>query len=407
MKKGFAILMCVLQIITLSACTPFYPASADADTIENSSIILSEPSSEPVPSPASTPEPVVANLGFTADEFLSIINIENNDVNSNDFFEQYDTIYLDDFDVYSFINNYGIVIMCFSEKNSKEISVVQFSFYKGSSAQERFASSISDIIFDYVDEPIAEALEFQKSEKDYIKVLQVYPTGTTLSINSLPYKVCDIRPDDGFLTDDETMEAIEEAVKLYDFSTIIEMAQNYINVNDPPKDHASYKILELLENFSEYQGLYSVEFDEVEDTAYVFYKDITDISDSTHLVTRLNDGGITLTAGFCDSDWLFFDEVIISLEDQENITHSFDFYEVNREVINYEIKESVAYTPTSEEIEKFTNSSNGIIRFKNSGDEKHLDFQLSTDEIQAANTLFKIKKAEHGLSIYLSWFNQK
>ena len=130
-------------------------------------------------------------------------------------------------------------------------------------------------------------------------------------------------------------------------------------------------------------------------------------SDSTHLVTRLNDGGITLTAGFCDSDWLFFDEVTISLEDQENITHSFDFYEVNREVINYGIKESVAYTPTSEEIEKFINSSNGIIRFKNSGDEKHLDFQLSTDEIQAVNTLFKIKKAERGLSIYLSWFNQK
>jgi len=404
MKKALAIVLCALQLIMLSACASSYPTSSN---VENSSISESAPLPTPTPTLEPTPKPVITDLGFTVDEFLTIINIENRDIDSGDFFEQYETIYLDNLDVYSFINDNGIVIMCFTEKNSKNISVVQFSFYANSSHQKHFANSICDVISDYVNEPILEALEHQEFENDHIGVLQIYPIDTTLSINSLPYKVCDIRPDDGFLTNNEIMEKIEKAIKLYDFSTIIEIAQNYIDANDPPEDHTSYKILELLKNSSEYQGLYSVEFDEVENIVYVYYEDITDISDSVHIVTRLKNGGLSQTVGFCNPDWLFFDKVIINLENQENITHSFDFFEVNQEVLNYEIKESTNYTPTYNEIEKFINSSNGIIRFKNSDDEKYLDFQLSKNEIQAVNVILKIDEIERELSAYLSWFKDK
>ena len=153
---------------------------------------------------------------------------------------------------------------------------------------------------------------------------------------------------------------------------------------DPQEDDPAYMVLQYLDPVMEHWDSISIEYDDFDNLSRFYYGDLKDLSSTIHFVpfASSNEPKIFVKVGFYADDWIFFDDIKLNTDESYHAGWSRTIDKVE-DVTNGGILEYLIYSLEDKDIEQFFTSETHKIRFFNRDNEKHYDFDLSDQEVEA------------------------
>lgn len=177
----------------------------------------------------------------------------------------------------------------------------------------------------------------------------------------------------------------------YDFSGASDKLNEYLATEKGGKDSIAKSFRTHLDNMLSYSDQVDIATDEVTGTKKVYYKGLTEVSSSNHIVPYIQDSSLHCTFGFVKSDWVFFTKVRINFESTSDyFSGSYKSYNMTRDVLGGStIKESYDDSFSYDKyVQLFSGGNATVIRFQ--GDDKNVDYDVSGTENEAMSTIAKI-----------------
>lgn len=211
-----------------------------------------------------------------------------------------------------------------------------------------------------------------------------------------------ISPDTDYFLYTDTDE-YKRACREGRYNDILSDVQNYIYNSNPPSYDNAYYIQSVLSPIVESWDHIDVQYDSIEDYAKFTYKDANVINDRVHFVpyALTNEKHIRALIGFYDSDWLFFDRIIISSND--NITISVSSDKIEDIISGSKIYEAYDVSLDDDDITELLSNSIHTIRFKSDND-TYKDYEMTKEEFDALMCISKFQKVRNILSDLLFHF---
>lgn len=200
----------------------------------------------------------------------------------------------------------------------------------------------------------------------------------------------------------EDFDKFYDLIQNYKFEDAFTYSEEYINKNKPKESNSIYKINNILSNGREKTKLLVEEYDNVENKRYFYFKEKKHIDVNTNLITYLEDNNMKNIVGFTNDNWIFFEDVIVSMDEQEGEAV---FGQINPKIevldggMIQEYAECRLYEKYSTQI---MNSNKSIIRFK--GKDKNIDKEISEEEMEELKYIYDCQKVYYDLK---SVFNTK
>ena len=208
----------------------------------------------------------------------------------------------------------------------------------------------------------------------------------------------------------ETVPTEPEQAESMISSDKIETAQEYLSrcqyfeladfLSDGDADSLPDEIAELCTSLSELTKKCDITIDTVENVTTVQYKSVNKIDSNTCVIptVTISEGtaSIEYQLGFTKQGWLFFDDIIVSSDNKESKSKSFDHFDIIRDTIRGGTVQEYVFDSYFD-IADFAEDSNVTIRFKNEDERKTFDHTLSSNEINAALTLEQVQKLHNEL----------
>jgi len=222
--------------------------------------------------------------------------------------------------------------------------------------------------------------------EDFIPTIQVCPdTDYFLSTDAEKYKIACIegRYDDIF----------------YD-------VQSYIENTNPPSYDSAYIIQSSLSPIMDDWENIEVQYDSVEKYALFYYTNVNSINNNIHFVpyATSNERNIFVLMGFYDSDWLFFEHIILSSD--ENILFSTTNNKIEDVIDGGKIYEADTFSLNDNDLQEILSHSNYTIRFK-AQDDTFKDYEISAEEYEAFVSIAKFQNVRNILSDLLYHFQKR
>lgn len=392
MKK----LSVVLLIIFIAAILP-----ACQIPLENLSTAASGASSEAFST--SSKDVVTDTLGIDIDGLKDLVSEQYQITN-------YVTYTTENFIIHKFTAECDIV--CFSPLNSSELSVILLfhsSTISDRSTIAKAAIELNDIILHALDGPT-------KVTNNYIKgydlVYAISAMDTSLNATELPLYVSEFRDSSDFFANQERCDYFEDCLVAGNYTELYDYMNQYLTDLGSMDDTALAECIDLLEQILPLLEQTNIKYDDFENTAQIYYQNLESISKKQYLVPfckTYSYGDISLCsiAGFKNSDWIFFDQILLKTANCDADTTTFNSYDITRNVINNGIEEYVQYNLPLDIVVDITNTgvdSKAAIRFYNESSGKKIEQTLSETTIDAITCLYKITKIHNNIyRVYFSY----
>ncbi|MEB8400876.1 hypothetical protein NGG61_13190 [Enterococcus casseliflavus] len=290
-------------------------------------------------------------------------------------------------------NRAGKVTLHYMDHEEKPISVF-FSFPEGSTLQAKAISTLES--FNLEEDP-----SFQKIDRitdDGLHVVGYAIQG----VDSFSVTYLSLAPND-FLADETRREAAHDMIKSMKFRELIELTQEYIDGNQPEPNDFVFNIVKQLDTELIHNTF--LEVDPIEGKNKLFYKEKSEISDSTTLVPYVDDGNIMFDIGFVKNGWLFADEVLLHINGEDNIT-VLTSRPVRNVLSGGNIEEILTSGILSEnEIETLRDAETITARFR--GRDEEMDVEIPQKEVTALRELTKFYGVRTTLSNYIYTFENR
>lgn len=213
---------------------------------------------------------------------------------------------------------------------------------------------------------------------------------------------------DFFFDDDLRTEYIHD-VKLLDFPALRDLIDEYIADEDPEATDPIYEISNLIDQAIEFMEACDREADDIEETARIYYSGVSEISSTVHMVPSLEGNHLRLLVGFTAEDWLHFDRVIIAADGEQLEAMTYSRSKIDADTLDGGmVREQILKTYSYSEPDLFLlpDAESAAIRFKNSGTDEILDFDLTADECEASGIIYALWEIQDALRQYnLDYFH--
>ena len=209
---------------------------------------------------------------------------------------------------------------------------------------------------------------------------------------------------DYFLTIDT--EEYKAACKEGRYNDILQDAQSYIDNTSPASYDNAYTLVSVLTPIVEYWDNIKVDYDSIEKVATFSYKGINKIDSNTHFFpyATTNEKQIHSLIGFYDSDWSFFESIIISSNKNIDISASYNKFE--KVADNGQIYEAYDTSLEDDVLEELLSSPAHTIRFV-AKDGTLKDYEMSSEEYEALVVISKFQNVRNILSDLLFCFQNR
>lgn len=290
-------------------------------------------------------------------------------------------------------NRVGKITLHYSDREEKPISVF-FSFPEGSTLESKAISTLER--FNLEGDP-----SFQKIDQvtdDGLHVVGYAIQG----IDNFSITYLSLAPND-FLADETRREAAHEMVKDLEFEKLLGLTQDYIDSNQPKPNDFVFDIVEILD--AELIRNTFLEVDSIEGKNKLFYKEKSEISESTKLVPYVEGGNVMFDIGFVKKGWLFANEVLLHINGEDNIT-ILTSKPVRNVLGSGNIEEILTSGNLSEDdIDTLRNAETITARFK--GRDEEMDVEIPQSEVTALRELTKFHGVRTTLSNYIYTFENR
>jgi len=184
-------------------------------------------------------------------------------------------------------------------------------------------------------------------------LLYVYPEITPIDISSIETNI--VRKQD-FLKDDDRRNLVKKSLDSHDYAKIIELADIYIQSENPKEDDSVFEIKSFAEQCIEMMDDYVVSYDEKEDEYYLHYRGIEEIDESNNFVPFIKDNLLYIRIGYQGDERGLYQLYSIFVDD-DCITGTLTQHKgpINSKIIY----EDVSFT--SEQIDAIINSRRAVL----------------------------------------------
>ncbi|MEY8324537.1 hypothetical protein AALB47_11580 [Lachnospiraceae bacterium 54-11] len=190
------------------------------------------------------------------------------------------------------------------------------------------------------------------------------------------------------------------------YNDILSDVQAYIADVNPPEYDNAYILQTILLPICENWESIDVRYDDIEKNATFFYSGLNSITENTHFVpyAKTNEKEIHSLIGFYAPDWLFFDNIIISSDENINISTSKN--KIEEVIAGGTIYEAYDVSLDDDTLEQLCQSQNHTLRFKGKND-NYKDYEMTATEYEALITISKFQNVRNILSDLLFHFQKR
>lgn len=210
-------------------------------------------------------------------------------------------------------------------------------------------------------------------------------------------------PLDDFWADGKRINIMDEYIDNNDFTSLLNLIDDYISSENPNSTDNAYALRELVEPLVKHTGKLVIKHDDFENKDEVYYKGISSIEKKVNMLPFSDlSGKMTVQIGFKNSNWIFFKNAKIKTSENKHI-----FLLPNSKVEDVlsggTIIEYCDVDLDDDEIQTIINSATPAIRFTGK-DDKILDHTFSKDEINALDAIYHYSKLKKGVwKIRIAW----
>lgn len=414
MKKTMFAMLCLLLAVCL-----FFGCSAPAAVEESpADLPSSSPTSTPTPTPTPTPEPTPLPLDKPVEVVQLRLSVpsaweEVSELGNRFYYYPPNEEGLTSLTSFLYIDSDSISYELELGETPESILdsyIVRQIGYDAPEPQQVMLGGEEALRFEYetvlLNEPAKAITHIILKNANIYMIYAVAKDETQEPMITLPSILESIsfhEPTADFLLDDEVRQKVNASIDSFDFQTVVDLANAYLEENpQAPAEDTVHEILALATAGAEQMKNCKVVGDDFEGDYAVYYKGVEKISKSINLMPYLDGGDFRVKMGFRASDWLFFEEIKIKVGEDEYITHAFDSWDIEREVDNG-ISEIIDIRFDREDATRIVEADGPVMRFEND-EGKTRDHELTKDEIAACQTIMAVDSTESQIStIVYNW----
>lgn len=203
----------------------------------------------------------------------------------------------------------------------------------------------------------------------------------------------------------------DEYIKLYEsykYTELSEYLNKYIKDKSPSPMDSAYTILDMIKPLIKYEGTWSLTHDDFDDTYTLNYKNTTKIDENNCVETSVCGTTQNTTFGFVKNDWLFFDNIRISVDGKVVVNSHFRSSNIQRDTLGGSlIKESVNCSLNEDEVNSMIKGKKVKIRFENEDKNEYYEKELSKSQVEALYCTVYLGKNNRDLSNLLFDYNRR
>lgn len=223
-----------------------------------------------------------------------------------------------------------------------------------------------------------------------------YPTA--YESKSEAFAVHEFTPKD-LMETKEDYDKIAQLLEDFNFKELSIIATEYLNVH-PESTGNAFLINQIISDnikVLEYQDFLYSSKDEIEQISYLYYPAVESINWNVNLVTYIKNSNVRCVAGFINSDWVFFGEIIVSPEGGKPKSTAYKSTDITRDVLtDGSVIEYLDLSPSS--FESINYFDTVTLRFKNIDSGNYLDHVLTNEEVQAFRAMSLLRNVYRQLS---------
>lgn len=220
------------------------------------------------------------------------------------------------------------------------------------------------------------------------------------TVPSILESISIFEPEDDFLMEEDTRTQIYRWTHDFQFDEIIAMADAYIAEKSPAESDSVFAIKQAAEEANAVMPDCTLVEDEFEDDS-ILYGGVEEIGWDINFVPYIEGPqtyNVTADVGFKQDGWLFFENVKIKVGDDDYISGSFDYFDVQRDVISGgTILEEVEAKYSFDEVERILNAEDPVMRFTGE-DDKTRDHEMTDAELGSLQNVYVVSKSMEAIS---------
>lgn len=200
-------------------------------------------------------------------------------------------------------------------------------------------------------------------------------------------------PDNDFLSNEDNYKLFFDLRNKGKYDELYDVINKHLSQENIKENDSAYKIKKILEKIIDKTDNVTVKYDDIELNGVIMYKDVQDVTSSIHFVpiAYTTNDDLEVLVGFEKNDWLFFDKVIVTGEN-ENWEISINSYDKVQDIIQGNtIRESINHQISYDNLKNISNNKNAKIRFENTQKQKNIDFPITDNEMTAINAVLDFK----------------
>jgi len=306
-----------------------------------------------------------------------------------------------------YLSTVGFVVPEDENKTEEENIDYWLDFLKSSGYLHSFLSLIDPVILQQMIEGVevdSYALSIGNFMRDGYRVFMYRFEDTSLERDLFPLVLEEIFEAD-FFANEERMPEYRRLYRSGDYLGIYDLVNTYIKeAEEINESDSAFTILEYLEPIMEVMDQVEIIYDSVDDSATIYYKGLTQISDHHNFIPHSSsrNNGVYFTVGFENSDWLHFNQVIITLENNQQLKF-FSLNNTNQEVLsNGNVLEESKISLSHDQISLLQRSKPTGIRFTNA-EGQFLDFDFTEEERNALEVLLVFQETNVFSDLLFHW----
>lgn len=214
-----------------------------------------------------------------------------------------------------------------------------------------------------------------------------------------------LTPLEDFFSSADRQTRYVELYTSYRYTNLAEYVNDYIDQNDETPLDTAYKILDLITPLKDYESSWIVVYNDFDGTYGVTFSGATEISNSCSLSASVKGTASDLKLGFIRNDWLFFDNIEISVDGVK--CHSiYVGSDTVKDVLSENAIREYAFCTIPEDIVKqIHDGQNVVMRFINGDTHEYLDHTITSSEKNALYCAFYLKSNNRDLDNLLYRYN--
>ena len=204
-------------------------------------------------------------------------------------------------------------------------------------------------------------------------------------------------------------DSIKDLINTGNIEELRKSVEAYINEEKPKTYDSAWKIKDIIDSLDECWGNIEVQYDDFTKKSAMYYKGVTEISESCHLVPYVttDSSAMNFLIGFYAPDWIFFDKIEVSKGNDYiyiPASRTIKLEDVMPDATVFERIDKPSLI-SKDDIGALSTDSGNVMRFSNSSDGSALDFNLSNDEVNALKTISLVSEKYVELSNIVFRYN--